>query len=51
VTFKKGRRAVLTSVANAVKGYNKAKKGAALKRASAILRSQRPRIGKKTKKE
>merc|ERR1712198_83007 len=40
VTLKKGRRA-----------FNKTKKRAAMKRTSAILRSQRPRIGKKTKKD
>merc|ERR1712189_73433 len=51
VVLKKGRRAVMTSVANSVKGYDKSKKRAALKRASAVLRSQRPRIGKKAKKE
>ena len=38
VTLKKGRRAVLTAVANSVKGYDKSKKRAALKRASAVLR-------------
>merc|ERR1711936_617010 len=51
VTLKKGRRAVLTAVANSVKGYDKSKKRAALKRASAVLRSQRPRIGKRAKKD
>merc|ERR1712136_33337 len=51
VTLKKGRRAVLTSVANSVKSYDKSKKSAAMKRASAVLRSQRPRVGKKTKKD
>merc|ERR1712168_589631 len=51
VTLKKGRRAVIKSVANSVSAFNKTKKHAAMKRASAILRSQRPRIGKKTKKE
>ena len=38
VTLKKGRRAVLTGVANSLKGYDKSKKRAALKRASAVLR-------------
>ena len=38
VTLKKGRRAVLTSVANSVKSYDKSKKCAAMKRASAVLR-------------
>merc|ERR1712136_333244 len=51
VTFKKGRRAVLTAVGNSVKGYDKTKKRAAMKKASAVLRSQRPRVGKKTKKD
>merc|ERR1711962_1274884 len=51
VTLKKGRRAVLTGVANSLKGYDKSKKRAAPKRASAVLRSQRPRIGKRTKKD
>ena len=51
VTLKKGRRSVLKSVANSVSAFNKTKKRAAMKRASAILRSQRPRIGKKTKKD
>merc|ERR1711890_12183 len=51
VTLKKGRRAVIKSVANSVSAFNKTKKRAAVKRASAILRSQRPRIGKKTKKD
>merc|ERR1711872_113212 len=50
VTLKKGRRAVIKSVANSVSAFNKTKKRAAMKRASAILRSQRPRVGKKTKK-
>merc|ERR1712080_284281 len=51
VTLKKGRRAVIKSVANSVSAFNKTKKRAAVRRASAILRSQRPRIGKKTKKD
>merc|ERR1712029_80641 len=51
VTLKKGRRAVIKSVANSVSAFNKTKKRAAMKRTSAILRSQRPRIGKKTKKD
>merc|ERR1711872_804193 len=51
VTLKKGRRAVIKSVANSVSAFNKTKKRAAMKRASAILRSQRPRVGKKTKKD
>merc|ERR1711872_74381 len=51
VTLKKGRRAVIKSVANSVSTFNKTKKRAAMKRASAILRSQRPRVGKKTKKD
>nr|CAL69074.1 TPA: putative 60S ribosomal protein L28 [Spadella cephaloptera] len=51
VTLRKGRRAVLTSVANSVRSYDKSKKSTAMKRTSAILRSQRPRIGKKTKKD
>merc|ERR1712198_236934 len=51
VTLKKGRRAVIKSVANNVSAFNKTKKRAAMKRASAILRSQRPRVGKKTKKD
>merc|ERR1712121_127883 len=51
VTLKKGRRSVLKSVANSVSAFNKTKKRAAMKRASAILRSQRPRVGKKTKKD
>merc|ERR1712035_233334 len=46
VTLKKGRRAVIKSVANSVSAFNKTKKRAAMKRASAILRSQRPRVGK-----
>merc|ERR1712198_544645 len=51
VTLKKGRRAVIKSIANSVSAFNKTKKRAAMKRASAILRSQRPRVGKKTKKD
>lgn len=51
VTHKKGRRAVIKSVANSVSAFNKTKKRAAMKRTSAILRSQRPRIGKRTKKD
>merc|ERR1712114_40407 len=51
VTLKMGRRAVIKSVANSVSAFNKTKKRAAMKKASAILRSQRPRIGKKTKKD
>merc|ERR1711872_652837 len=51
VTLKKGRPAVPKSVANSVSAFNKTKKRAAMKRASAILRSQRPRVGKKTKKD
>ena len=38
VTLKKGRRPVLSAVANSVKGYDKSKKRAAMKRASAVLR-------------